>query len=160
MLGILIFATCQLLASGYACWRGGAPERWVGILLAVALAATMLTPLQAAYTYQRLNVPLVHVDLALLAALVVIALIADRYWPLWIAALQLVAIGTHGVRVYSPDVVPAAYWVISSRIAYPMLLILVVGTIRHHRRALDGLPEFGWTRQRLRHGREHRPINR
>lgn len=153
MIGIVLFALCQLLASAYACWRGGAPERLVGALLLAALVATVLTPLQASYTYAGLNWPLLRIDLLLLMALVAVALLADRFWPMWLAATQLVAIGAHGVRVYSPDIVPVAYWALTSRIAYPMLLLLMLGTARHRLRLSAGMPEYGWTLQRLRHGR-------
>ena len=85
------------------------------------------------------------IDLAFLASLIVIAVRADRFWPLWLAALQLVAIGVHGVRAYDPHILPIVYARIVGEIAYPMLALLVIGTVRHHSRALRFGGERDWS---------------
>src|SRR3546814_13048053 len=43
-----------------------------------------------------------------------------------------------------------AYWWIVGKISYPMIAILVIGTLRHDRRKRLGGPEFGWTHERHR----------
>src|SRR3546814_4609403 len=55
---------------------------------------------------------------------------ADRFWPMWLAAFQLVAVASHGASAYNPGILPVAYWWIVGKISYPMIAILVIGTLR------------------------------
>ncbi|MES2753163.1 MAG: hypothetical protein V4659_00710 [Pseudomonadota bacterium] len=92
-------------------------------------------------------------DLAMLLALVVLALLADRFWPIWLAALQLVMIGFHGVRGYDPTILPYAYWFLVGKLAYPQMALLIAGTVLHRRRRAAGQRDFAWTFQRQAAGR-------
>ena len=74
------------------------------------------------------------IDTALLTVLVLVALWANRFWPMWIAALQLFALLVHVAKAYQQDILPLVYFVVTTRIAYPMLLLLLAGTIQHFRR--------------------------
>lgn len=150
---VAAFLVAQLLASGYAAAQGGAPERLVAAMLAVAAAATTLLPRPSLVAYDAVFWGVVWVDLALLIALVAVAATADRFWPMWLAALQLITLATHGVRGYDSSLLPWAYWLLAGKIAYPMMLLLVVGTVRHRERKHAGLPEFAWTAQRHSHER-------
>lgn len=85
-----------------AIWRwGAAPERWlIGVFM-----VTMVMPL---YMFRMLGLgqtafgPFawlwIGIDLFAAAAFTVIALQANRNYPLWIAGFQLVAISAHVVR--------------------------------------------------------------
>lgn len=145
MTRILLFCVAQVLVSGYALWRGGKPERLVGSVLLIAMIATALMPVAPGRSYYMLHLPLLAIDLLLLSALTAVALRANRFWPLWLAALQLVAIGVHGVRAYDPHILPIVYARIVGEIAYPMLALLVIGTVRHHSRALRLGGERDWS---------------
>jgi len=142
---ILLFCVAQVLVSGYALWRGGKPERLVGSVLLIAMIATALMPVAPGRSYYMLHLPLLAIDLLLLSALTAVALRANRFWPLWLAALQLLAIGVHGVRAYDPHILPIVYARIVGEIAYPMLALLVIGTVRHHSRALRLGGERDWS---------------
>ncbi len=142
---ILIFYLVQIAASAYATWRGGAPERAVAALLLVAAIVSSLIPVIPGRTFFVIDVDVIAIDLVLLSVLVLIAVRADRFWPLWLAALQLVAIGVHGVRAYDPHILPIVYARIVGEIAYPMLALLVIGTVRHHSRALRLGGERDWS---------------
>ncbi len=74
------------------------------------------------------------IDAALLVAFVVILLKADRYWPMWVAALQLLTMGIHAVRWFDPSLLPAAYHHLVVWLGYPVLGGIAVGTWRHDRR--------------------------
>ena len=145
MTRILLFCVAQVLVSGYALWRGGKPERLVGSVLLIAMIATALMPVAPGRSYYMLHLPLLAIDLLLLSALTAVALRANRFWPLWLAALQLLAIGVHGVRAYDPHILPIVYARIVGEIAYPMLALLVIGTVRHHSRALRLGGERDWS---------------
>ena len=63
-----------------------------------------------------------------------VALQSDRFWPLWIAGLQLTTILGHIVRAVDSGLFPRAYGAALMFWGYPIVLILAVGTWRSHRR--------------------------
>jgi hypothetical protein len=158
MLSVVTFVVVQCLASGYACWRGGAPERLVAVMLLVAMLATAEVPHVHATSYHTVYWAVLRVDLSLFLAVTVIALLADRFWPMWIAALQLVAVMAHGVKGYDHAVLAIAYWLVVGKIAYLMLAVLIVGTARHYKRQQLGMPEYAWSL--TRHGADAAINNR
>ncbi|WP_246331930.1 hypothetical protein [Sphingomonas chungangi] len=133
-LRIALFNLFLLVSCGYAAWRGGAPERiGAGIfLLAAVLTALVVSPY--ASRFHHIEHGLVAVDFAVFAAFFALSLASERFWPLWIASLQLIAVGTHLVRLIAPDLIPRAYSEIVTFWAYPMLLLLIVATRRHELR--------------------------
>jgi hypothetical protein len=136
MIGPLDFNILQALVSGYALWRGGAPERWAGVLLALAAAATWL-----AYTYtpdamrfRSVEAWVLVVDLALTAALWLLALRSNRIWPMLITALQFVSTLVHISKAIDLGMSPFAYYFLLKFSGYPILLALALGTARHDAR--------------------------
>jgi hypothetical protein len=142
---IVAFNLLQLAVSGHALLRGGGPERTVALLLLVAAGATLATPMVPGVSYFTLFVAVLWIDLALFVALAAVSAVANRFWPIWMAALQLFAIATHLARAYDPSFWAAAYWLVTTKTAYPMLLLLYIGTVRHRRRLALGLPERSWS---------------
>ena len=69
MNGPLDFNILQALVSGYALWRGGAPERWAGVLLALAAAATYFSYSPDAVRFRSVEAGVLVVDLTLTGAL-------------------------------------------------------------------------------------------
>jgi len=135
---ILIFNIVQILVCGYAWWRGGQPERVVALLLMAAGLGTLLMP-TVPRGFDQLHWRILAIDVALLAALGVVALRAARFWPLWLAAMHLIAIAVHFAKAYHPFLLPWIYAVAVGQLAYAMLALLLVGTIRHqHRRHAAG----------------------
>ena len=74
------------------------------------------------------------VDLATLAAFVTLALSSRRFWPLWIAGLQLTASAAHALKLFDANLVPLAYAAAERFWSYPILLIIAIGAFRAHRR--------------------------
>jgi hypothetical protein len=146
MIHIFIFYGALLPSSIFAVWRGGTPEKIIGAILMCAAASTSMIPFRDGVTFTYVNWPALYIDLALLLILTAVAARADRYWPGWMAGLQLLTIGVHAVRAYDPHIVPIAYARIAGEISYPMLVILIIGTFRHHRRTLVTGPEAAWSR--------------
>jgi hypothetical protein len=126
---LLLLATC-----GFAIWRGGPPERWAGIALLLAAASTILIHLPRTAHFRSLEVELLIVDAALLAALSVIAIRSNRYWPLWITAIHATAVAVHLVKAANPSIVWPVYATAASVSSIPIQLILAWGTWRHLRR--------------------------
>jgi hypothetical protein len=136
MLPRYLFWAILFWTFAYALWRGRADER---IAASVCLAASVATrfaisPLSERYT--GLEVGLLLIDGAVLAAFVAIALRSKRFWPLWIAGLQLTASMSHLMKVVEFDLLPRAYAAAAVFWSYPILLIIIVGTWRTHRRSM------------------------
>jgi len=142
---VVAFFTIQALATVYALVRGGAPERMVGasLLAASGIGWTLQTPF--GQRFYGVEYGVLAVDLVLAIVLVAIALAADRFWTLWLAAMQLLGLGSHLVRVVEPGFARTAYAVLLAGWSYPMLLILVLGTARHVRRVSRMGFDVAWT---------------
>lgn len=146
MVRIVLFELLQLAVSGYALLRGGLPERWVAAMLLIASWTTLVASAFPIGGFRTVELYRLSIDLALAVGLIAVALRANRFWPLWMAAFQLVTMGLHGVRAYDPGILPIVYSRLTGQIAYPMCIVLVLGT-RHYRRRLrtDGVPPQPWS---------------
>lgn len=128
----LLFAIC-----GYAFWRGRRDER---IVAAVSLIASIATPLVVAPLRSRFSgveLGVLIVDLVTLSLFIAVALQSSRFWPLWVAGLQLTTSMAHLMKAIELDLLPTAYSAAARFWVYPILLILAIGTWRTHRRSLD-----------------------
>ena len=142
----VLFLACQAAASSYALVRGGTPERIVTLELAVATAAGELLSVEQGLSFQIMEWDMLVLDVTLLAVMVPVALYANRYWPLWVAAVQLDTIAIHGVRAFDPSLRASVYYAIAGKAAYPILILLALGTLRHRdREARAGVGEAAWT---------------
>ncbi|MGR6329233.1 hypothetical protein ACU5AX_09215 [Sphingomonas sp. XXL09] len=133
MLRIVAFELLQLAVSWFAIRRGGAPERVVGWMLLIAAIASVAIGVPASQ-WREISVVLVAVDVGVLLGLVAVALRANRFWPYWASALQLLAIGVHAARAFDPTLVPIVYSRMIGEVAYPMCFVLVMGTYHYIRR--------------------------
>ncbi|CAM3096997.1 hypothetical protein SPAN111604_03600 [Sphingomonas antarctica] len=144
MTNVIIFNIVLLSACGFALVRGAAPERTVAVMMLLAALAGFATQnLGRRYEHVELSVTLI--DLALLVGLIAVALRANRFWPMWLASLHIVAVAFQGVRAYIHDLPGWSYQRAVSLIAYPMLLILIVGCQRHFQRAQRRGSEPSWS---------------
>jgi hypothetical protein len=73
------------------------------------------------------------VDAAMLLCVVVLALRAQRYWPMWMAAILLDTVVTH-LLMLSPPLMPWSYSVMVAAWSYPHPLLLAAGAWRHRKR--------------------------
>ena len=121
-----------LLFAG-AWWRGGGPERACGAVLAgmivVQLALRDFTGLESNYMW--LDPVMFSIDCLGLAGFVAIALRANRFYPLVLAATQLVAFMAHLVRVLVEPVSSLAYYLLIAMPFWFQIIVLAVGLGRH-----------------------------
>jgi hypothetical protein len=131
----ILYWSLLALTCGYALLRGGHYERLVASVCIVASFATVAvnSPLNRMYVHVETSALLV--DMAVLAAFVSIALLSDRFWPLWVAGLQLTTIVAHFLKAMDSDLIPTAYGLAVRFWSYPILVILFVGAWRSHRRS-------------------------
>jgi cytochrome bd-type quinol oxidase subunit 2 len=130
----IAFAGALILVSLYALVRGGAPERSAAAMYLVAYIlsawATQLTSEQ----YGSVQWLVLGVDCGLLAALVSLALKANRYWAIWAASFQLIAVIAHLAMMLFPDIAAPAYATALLIWSYAVLPMLAVATYRHSQR--------------------------
>lgn len=134
MFGAPIFLSLLLLSCSYALWRGSRDAQIVAIACCLATLAThfAIAPLRERYTSVEEGVLIV--DALTLLVFVLVALRSDRFWPLWIAGLQLTTAVGHMLKGVNIDLLPHAYGAALRFWSYPILIILAVGAYRHHRR--------------------------
>jgi uncharacterized membrane protein len=130
----VIFFTALALSCLTAWFRGGTPERLGALLLATAAVVSTLVADSGSYPFAEFEWGLFAIDSILFLTLVWLALSADRYWPMWLAALQLVSVWVHPAFAFSQSKIAFAYAVTSIFWSYPMLMILAIGAVRHHKR--------------------------
>lgn len=130
---ILVYYLLLVACWAYAVIRGGQPERLGASFLAIFSVLTAAA-IPDATRFRFLEIGALVVDLLCLAAFVMLALRADRFWPLWVAALQLLGVASHGVKFSEPDLIPTTYSFMLSIWSYPMILLMIIGTWRHQRR--------------------------
>ena len=77
------------------------------------------------------------IDIITFAAFVVIALRSERFWPLWLAGLQLTTLLSHMMKLLRPDLVAIAYEAAMKFWSYPLLVILGIAAWRTGLRERD-----------------------
>jgi hypothetical protein len=124
----ILFLTC-----GYALWRGRSDERIVAVACLLATLATRFAISPLSVRYSGIELGLLIIDLLLLATFVAIALRSERYWPLWVAGLQLTNSMAHLMKAIELDLMPVAYRAAAVFWSYPILFVLAIGTWRGQR---------------------------
>lgn len=128
-----VFLTLLVGSSAYAFIRGGAPERVGAAILLVATLASAITLEASRQRYLRTEIPTMWVDVAMAAAFIVLAVKAQRYWPMWVAAVQVDLVAIHLV-MFSADTQAWSYWAMQALWSYPAPVFLAIGTARHRQR--------------------------
>ena len=137
MLPRYFFWTLLLLICGYALWRGRRDERIAASICLAASVATkfVISPLTVRYT--GLEGGLLIIDALVLVGFVTLALHSQRFWPLWVAGLQLTSSMSHLMKAVDIDLLPKAYAAAAVFWSYPILIILAIGTWRGQRRQVE-----------------------
>lgn len=122
------------LSCGYAFLRGGRYERLIAGVCILGTIATVIVNSPLNRMYVHVEGGALAVDLAVLIAFTFVALQSDRFWPLWVAGLQLTTSVAHFLKALDPHLIPQAYGLAVRFWSYPILVILAVGSWRAHRR--------------------------
>ena len=132
-MNVLIYFGLLALISFYAAARGGSDERHATLVCIAASIATLLSLSPVSQRFEGVETWVAGVDFATLAAFTVIALRTDRFWPLWVAGLQLTSAIGHLLKLTEPGLVPIAYAAAMAFWSYPILLIIGIGVFRGNR---------------------------
>lgn len=137
---VILFWLLMVVSCGYALWRGRKYER---IAALICIFATILTVVGHVVVrryrpdYSGVEISDLIIDGWMLAAFIIVALRSDRFWPLWVAGLQLTISVSHVFKAAKPDLLPMAYGAAERFWSYPILAILFLAAWRQHRRMLS-----------------------
>jgi hypothetical protein len=143
----LIFSLGLLaIVTGFALWKGKAPERLTALILLAGIAFSMSFRVPYETSFGRINLEIWLTDLLVFIGLTYIALHAERFWTIWISSFQLVQLISHLPELLVPHLLPTVHTTIISLWVYPMLGILFAGTWRHVQRVRVSGSEPSWSR--------------
>ena len=129
---VVLFVVCA-----YAFVRGRTDERAVAADVRAASSAAVLVAPPKAGAASHHEAGRVLVDVGAFVAFTLVALKSERFWPLWVAGLQLTTLMSHAFKVGRLDLMPQAYAAAARFWVYPIFLIIVIGTWRSHRRRME-----------------------
>lgn len=129
-----------------ALWQGAKPERHFALVFIGMFSLDRLYHLIFGRGQFFLNADLGHllIDTIALAAFVVIALRANRVYPIWLASFQLMTIVSHIVRAASPAIEHGAYAILVFAPSYLEVLVFGLGITAHIRRQAKRGPHRPW----------------
>ena len=145
MIQSLIYDVLLVACWAYAMLKGGAPEKIGASVLLVGSALTFALASGPAGRFASMEVGILAVDVAALVAFLILALRAERFWPLWITGLQMIGTAGHVVKLVDPDVIRWAYAFVLAFWSYPMMLLLIAGTWLHQKRLIRYGADRSWS---------------
>jgi hypothetical protein len=131
---LILFLTLLIGSVTYALLRGGKPERAAAIVFLLMAIGDPFVHEFTPPTYTILDPGHFVIDLLAWCALLAIALRAKRFWPLWISSLQTISLIAHVTKLLDYSIHPTVYAIMQVSSSYPLLIILVIGTLNHQRR--------------------------
>jgi hypothetical protein len=132
---VVIVVTLIVLASAASYNRGGPPERLAAVIIAGwVLADALYHVVYGPSGFERVDPWHVFLDGTILALLLWLALRANRVWPLFAAAAQLICVTGHAAVLLEPDGMRRAYWAMTQLPQYIQLTALVMGAAAHAKR--------------------------
>lgn len=117
-----------------AWWRGAAPERAIACSIVLFVGQDVLDHWSPAMDYLLVAPRDLLLDCLIACLLLAIALRANRIYPLWMAAWQLVAVLSHAARFESRSSAALAYAILLYLPSYLLLLTFGLGLAAHIRR--------------------------
>lgn len=123
----LLYLIALLACSGYVLLRGGRDERTgLGILI---LASVLTVPaIWLKMWLGRVNVGVLTIDIAALAACLWLMLRSTRFWPIWMTAFQIAPVLLHLLQIARPHILEHVYAEVEGFWAYLWMAALIIGT--------------------------------
>jgi len=142
-----IQAACYVLLFLYSIARkAAAPERILSGLLCAMVAADRIYHAVSPVPILWGHTDLAHlgIDAAMLACTCAVALYANRVYPLWIGAAQIIAVSGHAYRLALSQINEFAYDMMVMLPSYIQLVAMTLGLAFHmsRRRRLGSYPSW------------------
>jgi hypothetical protein len=133
---LIIYRALMYGVCGYALVRGKTEARIVALVFLVADLATLAL---RSSSYSTVETSVFAIDVLAFFAFTYAAVISDRFWPLWVSGLQLTSSMGHIFKAIDVHLLPLAYAAALRFWAWPILIILAIGTWRSRRRERDAM---------------------
>lgn len=134
MISVQFYWIFLSLCAAYVFVKGGPPERLAIAIMIVGSFLTLVVEPQIPGRYRNVQMGVFAVDVICLFAFGAVALAVDRFWPLWITGIHLIGVATHTAKLVQPEVVPWVYGATQALWSYPMIILIVIGAVRHQKR--------------------------
>ena len=129
----------------FAWLRGDQPERQIAAVFLSAIFFEALHPLLWPHPpADEFNYLHAAIDGAMFLGFAHVAMRANRMYPLWLLALQLIAALQHFQRLALVDMDPVAYWAMVRLPFYLQMLVFAIGLAAHRRRVRRGIHTESW----------------
>src|SRR5687767_2187606 len=109
MLSPFTYWIVLIAVSVYAFARGRLDERWAAAICIAATVGTKLLHSPLSSRFSNVEIGVLVVDCMALLGFTLIALRSERFWPLWVAGLQLTTIIAHLLKAVELDLMPQVY---------------------------------------------------
>lgn len=122
--------------------KGGEPERHVALILTGMFVTNVAYAASVGEWTDYGGMPWfrVFLDTAGFVLILGVALSADRWWPLWVGAVQLQAVLAHALRALDAELPPLVYAVMERWPFWIAIGLTGLGTILHANRQRTGSP--------------------
>lgn len=125
---MVLFALLLFACTVYALARGGRVERIGAATMFIGCFLTLAVNSPLPVRYASVEVAILLVDAAMLVIFGALALHSDRYWPLWVTALQLLVLLAHVAKLADQEMLRNGYGFVMAVWSYPQLLAIALGT--------------------------------
>lgn len=133
---ILLFSLllCAMLLFAYR--RGGQPEKVVAATLVLAFALGLLIlVVMGPSDYLQFDPVRFSLESVVLLVLMVVAIRANRWWPICVSGLQLIIVTTQMLKLVGIRGSFGIYWAMTTVPTYFQYLLLLIGVVAHTARA-------------------------
>lgn len=122
----LFFWLLVALSCAYAAIFGGRDGRCASLLIVLAATSSAWVQTSAAQ-WSTSNLVVMAIDAGLLAGLVVLMITSLSFWPIWMAASQLMTVLTHVATLLIFGFKPNIYAALATVWVIPCLMSMVIG---------------------------------
>jgi hypothetical protein len=124
---IVLYYLLLATVVGLSVWRGREDERLAAGTCVLGSVLTILTKDDVAVRFSDFDTAAFLVDCLVLVSFVWIALRSSRFWPMWVAGLQLTATSVHLLKLLDPDLMRFVFGAALAFWSYPILLFIGIG---------------------------------
>jgi hypothetical protein len=111
-------------------WRGRSDERLAAAICVGGTAVTVLVGNGLHVSESDFHAAAFMVDALIFLLFLGIALRSERFWPMWVAGLQLTTASVHLLMIVSPDLPGLIFGTALAFWSYPILLLIAIGAWR------------------------------
>jgi hypothetical protein len=142
----VVLSLALFAAAGFYAWRrGGPPERLAAKIVIIWIMVDVTYHLLFGPSgFIEVDPAHLVIDGAELVAIIWLALRANRVWPVWAAAAQVMTFSGHIVALIDRGGFDRAYWAMTQLPPFIQLLALVCGAAFHYRRFRRIGPYRSW----------------